>query len=48
MNGSLALAALFGSYVFLQFTVLGLCNHAGEGFLPTEQRELVYYTVICI
>jgi len=45
VSGSLALTTLFGSYVFLQFTVLGLCNHAGEGFLPTEQREMVYYTL---
>ena len=38
-------AGLFASFVFLQFTVLGLANHAGEGFLTTGQRELVYYAL---
>ncbi len=40
-----ALTGLFASFVFLQFAVLGLGNHAGEGYLPTEQRELVYYAL---
>ena len=31
--------------MFLQFTVLGLGNHAGEGYLPTERRERVYYAL---
>ncbi len=34
---------LFGSFAFLQFIVLGLANHAGEGFLSTGQRDHVYY-----
>ena len=38
---SLSLACLFGVFVFLQFTVLGLANHAGEGYLASEQRDLV-------
>ncbi len=39
------LACMFASFVFLQFTVLGLANHAGEGYLTTGQRELVYYAL---
>lgn len=39
------LTCLFGTFVFLQFTVLGLANHAGEGYLSTEQRTLVYYAL---
>ena len=35
--------ALFGSFMFLQFAVLGLGNHAGEGLLSDSRRELVYY-----
>lgn len=31
-NRSLDLTCLFGSFVFLQFIVLSLGNHAGEGF----------------
>lgn len=42
---SLALTGLFGSFVFLQFTVLGLANHAGEGYLTNGQRDLVYYAL---
>jgi len=42
---SLALTSLFGAFVFLQFTVLGLANHAGEGYLTTAQRDKVYYTL---
>ena len=38
-----ALTCMFGAFVFLQFTTLGLANHAGEGFLSIAQRELVYY-----
>ncbi len=34
---------LFGAFAFLQFTVLGLANHAGEGYLTAAQRDLVYY-----
>lgn len=36
---------MFGAFVFLQFTVLGLANHAGEGYLSVEHRELVYYAL---
>lgn len=43
INQSLLLTSLFGAFVFLQFTVLGLANHAGEGYLTTAQREFVYY-----
>ena len=35
--------ALFGSFMFLQFALLGLGNHAGEGLLSDSRRELVYY-----
>lgn len=42
---SLSLTCLFGAFVFLQFTVLGLANHAGEGYLTTGQRDLVYYAL---
>jgi len=42
---SIALTGLFGSFVFLQFTVLGLANHAGEGYLTHGQRDLVYYAL---
>lgn len=42
---SLSLTCLFGAFIFLQFTVLGLANHAGEGYLTTAQRDLVYYTL---
>ena len=40
-----SLTCLFGAFVFLQFTVLGIANHAGEGYLATEQRDLVYYVL---
>ena len=36
-------AALFGALMFLQFTLLGLGNRAGEGWLSSARRELVYY-----
>ncbi|MBQ9196743.1 MAG: helix-turn-helix transcriptional regulator [Clostridia bacterium] len=39
------LTCMFGAFVFLQFTVLGLANHAGEGYLSTGQRDLVYYAL---
>ena len=39
------LTCLFGAFVFVQFSVLGLANHAGEGYLATGQRELVYYAL---
>lgn len=42
---SLSLTCLFGAYVFLQFAVLGLANHAGEGYLTPGQRDLVYYAL---
>ncbi len=42
---SIALTGLFGSFVFLQFTVLGLANHAGEGYFTQGQRDLVYYAL---
>ena len=44
-NRRASLACLFGAFVFLQFTVLGLANHAGEGLLAAEQRDLVYYAL---
>lgn len=43
--GTMDLTFLFGAFVFLQFTVLGLANHAGEGYLTTALREQVYYMV---
>lgn len=42
---SVYLTCMFGAFVFLQFTVLGLANHAGEGYLTTGQRDLVYYAL---
>ena len=42
---SLGLTCLFGAYVFLQFTVLGLANHAGESYLTTSQRDKVYFAL---
>lgn len=36
---------LFGSFMFLQLVLLGLGNHAGEGLLSDERRELVYYVL---
>ena len=45
MRRLLSLTAFYGSFVFLQLTVLGLGNRAGEGYLPTDQRELVYYAI---
>ena len=41
----LSLTGLFAAFMFLQFTVLGLGNHAGEGYLSVERRELVYYVL---
>ena len=40
---SLRLAGFFAAFMFLQFTVLALCNRAGEGCLSVEDREGVYY-----
>lgn len=45
ISKSKALTFMFGAFVFLQFTVLGLANHAGEGYLTTGQREHVYYAL---
>ena len=45
ISGSTVLTCLFGSFVFLQFTVLGLANHAGEGYLSGGQREMIYYAL---
>lgn len=42
---SIELTGMFSAFVFLQFTVLGLANHAGEGYFSTSQRELVYYAL---
>ena len=42
---STGLTCLFGAFVFLQFTVLALANHAGDGYLTAKQRELVYYAL---
>ncbi len=39
------LTFLFGSFVFLQFAVLGLANHAGEGYLTAPRRDLIYYAL---
>ncbi len=36
---------LFGSFAFLQFTVLGIANHAGAGYLSTSRREQIYYAL---
>lgn len=43
VSKKLDLTLMFGGFAFLQFTVLALANHAGEGYLSTGQRELVYY-----
>ena len=45
VTGNVRLTCLFASFEFLQFTVLGLANHAGEGYLTTGHRELVYYAL---
>lgn len=45
LSRTAGLTCLFGSFVFLQFTVLGLANHAGEGYLSAEQRDRVYYAL---
>ncbi len=45
ISRSVRLTCLFGSFAFLQFVVLGLANHAGEGCLATGQREFVYYAL---
>lgn len=45
MSPTADLACLFGSFAFLQFTALGLANHAGEGYLSTPLREQVYYAL---
>lgn len=42
---SIKLTCLFGAFVFLQFTVLALANHAGEGYLTPVQRDRVYYAL---
>ena len=42
---NLSLTCMFGAFVFLQFTLLGLANRAGEGYLTTAQRDLVYYVL---
>ena len=39
------LTCLFGAFVLLQFTVLALANHAGEGFLSQKQRDQVYFVL---
>ena len=41
----LYLTGPFAAFMFLQLVVLGLGNRAGEGYLPTEGRELVYYAL---
>lgn len=45
ISRSLRLTCFFGAFVFLQFTVLGLANHAGEGYLTPVQRDRVYYAL---
>ncbi len=45
LSRTAGLTCLFGSFAFLQFTVLGLANHAGEGYLSPEQRDGVYYAL---
>lgn len=42
---NLFLTGLFASFMFLQLTVLALGNHAGDGYLSTETREMVYYAM---
>lgn len=36
-------SALFGSFMLFQLMLLGLGNHAGEGWLSDSRREQVYY-----
>ena len=45
MKREISLTVLLAAFMFLQFTVLALANHAGEGYLSTERRELVYYAL---
>ena len=42
---TLSLTGLFAAFMFLQLTVLGLGNHAGEGYLELRLREMVYYAL---
>ena len=42
---NLALTGLFAAFMFLQLTVLGLGNRAGEGYLSAARREMVYYAL---
>ena len=42
---TLSLTGLFAAFMFLQLTVLGLGNHAGEGYLELRLREIVYYVL---
>ena len=45
ISENIRLTCMFAAFVFLQFTVLALANHAGEEYLTTGQRELVYYAL---
>ena len=36
---------MFSSAIFLQLCILSTANHAGEGYLPVDQREYVYYAL---
>lgn len=45
MKKDLSLTGLFAAFMFLQLTVSGLGNRAGEGCLSTERREFVYYAL---
>lgn len=45
VSQSTGLTFLFGAFVFLQFAVLGLANHAGEGYLTPTQRDIIYYAL---
>ena len=42
---TLLLTAAFAAFVFLQFTVLRICNSAGEGYLDVSGQEQVYYAL---
>ena len=42
-NKTLFLTGFFATYHFLQFAVLRMANHAGDGFLSTERLEQVYF-----
>jgi len=44
-KSELGLTLFFAAFLFLWTTVLILGNHAGEGWLSSDQMEMVYYAL---